>query len=92
VRRPLLPRWLKSGRISIVCMAVMLVTTGCAGGSASHASETRTGSGQVLATFGAFAIPTFHAERADITQERGETLWFTEELGKKIRRITAGET
>ena len=72
----LLPRWLKPGRISIVCLAVMLVTTGCAGGSASsaaHASETRTGSGQVLATPSAFSIPAFHAEPANITQERGET-------------------
>ena len=69
----LLPRWLKPGRISIVCLAVMLVTTGCAGGSAAHASETRTGSGQVLATSSAFSIPAFHAEPANITQERGET-------------------
>jgi len=54
----LLPRWLKPGRISIVCLAVMLVTTGCAGGSASHASQTRTGSRRVLATFGEFFIAT----------------------------------
>ncbi len=80
-------RWLKSGRISVVCMAVMLVTTGCAGGAASHASQTRIGSRQVLATFSEFFIPTFHAEPADITQERGETLWFTEIIGK-IERIT----
>src|SRR5713226_8098295 len=81
----LLPRWLKPERISIVCIAVMLVTTGCAGGSAS---QTRTGSRQVQATFSEFFIPTPGAEPADITQGPGETLWFTEELGNKIGRIT----
>ncbi len=83
----LLPRWLKPGRISIVCLAVMLVTTGCAG---SSASQTRTGSRQVLATFSEFFISTPGAAPADITQGPGETLWFTEELGNKIGQITAG--
>ena len=83
----LISRWLKPGWVSIVCIAVMLLTIGCAGSSASH---TRTSSRQVLATFGEFFIPTLGAAPADITQGPCGALWFTEELGNKIGRITAG--